>query len=319
VFDEPVAGRAGGLVELIGVGVEMATGDGDKLFRLQCPLVAGQREVGDRDGVVEADDHQQWCGGDARNPRSRLVHPGGARGTHRHDVLPGSLRRRLCVERDSVGGAVGGWSRGIGADHRLSGGRLAAELAAFIVDESGLQGGLLIGCDPSQALLIAADGRNLGDDCTQPPVGGAEHDGMPAGIAAAPQADPLRVDIGLAFQEGGRPAPVDDLNPRVDVVAWRAVAGSEPAVVVHQNYEARGGEEAGEALQSVFLHPGEAVRHRDGRKLARAIGHKKPAPQFHAAFGVELDVFSVHVPLLSVRKRHNIHDVRVASQEGNPH
>jgi hypothetical protein len=160
----------------------------------------------------------------------------------------------------------------------LSGGRLAAELASFIVDEGRFQGGLLIGCDPSQALLIAADGRNLGDDCTQPPVGGAEHDGMPAGIAAAPQADPLRVDIGLALQEGDRPAPVGDLNPRVDVVAWRAVAGSEPAVVVHQHHEPGVSEEAGEALQPVFLHPGEAVRHRDGRKWARAIGHKKPAP-----------------------------------------
>ena len=143
----------------------------------------------------------------------------------------------------------------------------------------------LIGGDPSQALLVAADGGHLGDDCVQPPIGGTQHDGVPAGIAAAPQADPLRVDVGLGFQEGDGPAPVGDLHPRVDVVARRAVAGSEPAMVVHQHHEPGVGEQAGEALQPVFLHPGEAVRHRDGRKWARAIGHKQPAPQRHGAFG----------------------------------
>ena len=179
---------------------------------------------------------------------------------------------RLVVERDGVGCAVGGGHRGIGADDSLGGRRLAVELAALVVGERRLQGGHQVGGDASQALLVAADGRHLGDHRAQPPVGGAQHDRMAAGIAGAPQPDPVGVDGGVALQERDRPAPVGDLHPRVDVEARRSVAGAEPAMVVHQHHESRVGEHPGEPFQSVLLHPGEPVRHRDGRVRCRAVG-----------------------------------------------
>ena len=139
------------------------------------------------------------------------------------------------------------------------------ELAALVVGEGRLQGGHQVGGDAPQALLVAADRGHLRDHRAQPPVGGPQHDRVAAGIAAAPQSDPVGVDGRLALQEGDRPAPVGDLHPRVDVEARRSVAGAEAAVVVHQDHESRGGERAGEALQPVLFHPGEPVRHRDGR------------------------------------------------------
>ena len=53
VLDEPVAGGAAGLGEAVQVGVEVPAGDGDEFLGLQRPLIGGQGEVGDRDGVVK--------------------------------------------------------------------------------------------------------------------------------------------------------------------------------------------------------------------------------------------------------------------------
>ncbi len=195
----------------------------------------------------------------------------------------------------------------------------ATELLAFVVGEGRLEGGHLVGRNASQALLVSADGGHLGNHRAQPPVGGAQDDRVAAGIAAAPQADPVRVYEGEALQEGDGPAPVGDLHPRVDVVARRAVAGPEAAVVVHQHNETRVSEHSGESLQPVVLHPRKAVRHGDGRVWAWAVRHKQPTPQHHIALGGELDVLSLHDPLLpEAVKRHNIHDVRTSSEEGRP-
>ena len=144
---------------------------------------------------------------------------------------------------------------------------------------------------------------------------------MAAGIAAAPQPDPVGVYEGLALQEGDRPAPVGDLHPRVDVVARRSAAGAEAAVVVHQHHKSGGGEHLGESLQAVLLHTGEPVGHRDGRMGTGAVGYKQPAPQNHIVFGGELDVlFLNHLRSFQRSfKRHNINDVRAASEEGTPH
>ena len=52
-----------------------------------------------------------------------------------------------------------------------------------------------------------------------------------------------------------------------------------------------------------------------------AVGDKQPAPQNHVVFGGELDVLSLnHLSLLpGVYKRHNIDNVRTASEKGTPH
>ncbi len=141
-----------------------------------------------------------------------------------------------------------------------------------------------------------------------------------AGVAATPESDPVRVDGGLALQEGDRPAPVGNLHPRVDVVARRSVAGAEATVVVHQHDKPGGGEHLGEALQTVLLHTGEPVGHRDGRMGTGAVGYKQPAPQNDIAFGGELDALSLNHPSLlpGACKRHNIDIGRAGAEEETP-
>ena len=121
----------------------------------------------------------------------------------------------------------------------------------------------------------------------------------------------------MVFEEGDRPAPIGDLDPRVDVKAGRAVTGSEAAMVMHQHHEPRFGEQAGKPLQPVFLHPGKAVRHGDTRMWSRAVGHKQPTPQNRIAFDGELDILSLHHHC-SFHAPYNNHLVCTASEKEKP-
>jgi hypothetical protein len=104
-------------------------------------------------------------------------------------------------------------------DDQLAPKGLAAELGAFVLGEGALQGGDAIRRDPPKALLIAADVRHLRDDGAQPPLPGAEHDGMVAGVAGSSNTDPAGVDLRQGFQIGDRASPIGDLPPGVDVTA----------------------------------------------------------------------------------------------------
>jgi hypothetical protein len=65
----------------------------------------------------------------------------------------------------------------------------------------------------------------------------------------------------------------------------------------------------------MVFHPGEAVRHGDGRVGTNAVGYKQPAPQNHITFDGELDILSLHRPLLpGVFMRHNTHDACTSSE-----
>jgi hypothetical protein len=44
------------------------------------------------------------------------------------------------------------------------------------------------------------------------------------GIARAPNADPVCIDLGQGFEEGNGPSPVGDLVPGIDIVADGAIA-----------------------------------------------------------------------------------------------
>jgi hypothetical protein len=117
-------------------------------------------------------------------------------------------------------------------------------------------------------LLVAADRRHLRDDATQSRIGGAEDDRVAARVAATPQADPLRVDLGPGLQKGDGASPVGDLLPWVDVLARLAVAGAEVAVVVKQHDEAVLRECCCERLDPMLFDPGVSVRHGDRRMWA---------------------------------------------------
>jgi len=78
---------------------------------------------------------------------------------------------------------------------------------------------------------------------------------MAAGIARAPQANALRVDDVLVFEEADRAPPIGDLTPWVDILARRAVTGAEVAVIVQEDDKAVGGEFLGESLQAGSFTP----------------------------------------------------------------
>jgi len=47
---------------------------------------------------------------------------------------------------------------------------------------------------------------------------------MATGIARAPDADAVRIDLGQGFEEGNGPSPVGDLVPGVDIMTDSAIA-----------------------------------------------------------------------------------------------
>jgi hypothetical protein len=113
-----------------------------------------------------------------------------------------------------------------------------------------------------------------------------------------------------ALEEGDRPAPVGDLNPRVDVVAWRAVAGSEPAMVAHPHPESRVGEKASEALQPMFGTPAKPcaiVMAGCGPAPSGTKGQPRSVTRPSAA---NLASCRCMAPLVSRPKSRNIHDAR---------
>jgi hypothetical protein len=110
------------------------------------------------------------------------------------------------------------------ANHLLAAGWLAAKLRPLIVIEEVFQRRDSIGRHAAQPLLIAADRRNLRDDGPDPAVGRGEDEHVATGIARAPDADPVRIDLGQGFEEGNGPSPVGDLVPGIDIVADGAIA-----------------------------------------------------------------------------------------------
>src|SRR5262249_19456634 len=90
---------------------------------------------------------------------------------------------------------------------------------------------------PTQPLLIAANRWHLRDDGPDPAVGRGEDEHVAAGIAGAPDADPVRIDLGQGFEKRDGSPPVSDLAPRVDIVTDGAVASSEVPVIMHEHHE----------------------------------------------------------------------------------
>jgi hypothetical protein len=106
-------------------------------------------------------------------------------------------------------------------------------------------------------------------------IGGAEHEGVPTGVAGPPDPDSVGVDALDSLQERDRGAPVLDLGPRVDVLAGLTAAGAEAAVIVGQHREPGSLERATVVIQTVFTRRAEPVGHGD-RISVRAV---QPARQ----------------------------------------
>src|SRR6266498_1820888 len=123
---------------------------------------------------------------------------------------------------------------------------------------------------------------------------------MATAVAGPPHPDAVRVDLWACLRPGDRVAVVADLRPRINLLAWLAVACTEIAVVEYQGPEPAGGERLREAVEVHLLDRGEAVGHDDGGDRAGGrVGQVQPAPQRHA-LGVELDVLAHHCLLPSL-------------------
>jgi hypothetical protein len=84
------------------------------------------------------------------------------------------------------------------------------------------------------------------DDATQTPLGRVEHDCVAVRIARAPVANVGGIDDVETFEEADGATPIRNLTPRINVVARRAFARAEAAMVVQQQDESGFSERASE-------------------------------------------------------------------------
>src|SRR5579864_3515745 len=222
--------------------------------------------------------------------RSGLIHAGGTRRTDSDAVIPRALRYRPQIETDGIFCSIGRRDARVVAHDRLSARRVAAQLPAVVVGERFFDCGYVFGGNAAQALLIAADGRNLRDDAAQPPVCRAKYDSVAASIAGTPQADAFGVDDIQCFEVADRASPVGYLAPRVDIVARRAFARTESTMVMQQHDESGVGKGFRKRLEGMFFHAGVTMRHRDGWPPAFAGRNEEPAAKLDVAINFKFHV-----------------------------
>ena len=160
-----------------------------------------------------------------------------------------------------------------------------------------------IGADELSDVRRPADQRHLRHHGPHPPIDGADHEHVPARVAAPPDPDPGGVDLVEGGGVGDGVAVVAHLLPGVDLLTRLAVARAEVAVVEHERVQARRGEHLGEGVEVHLLDRGEPVRHHDG---GSPPGHPLPPvqpPSQGDALGVELDVATIHDGLPTARLR----------------
>src|SRR5713101_2546599 len=127
-------------------------------------------------------------------------------------------------------------------------------------------------------IAIAADHRYLRDDAFHALVDRGYLQHMPAGVAGAPDADAVLIDLGQAAGIGDRVPVVADRVVGVDLKPGLTVAVSEIAVIVDEDGEAVLDEDLGVLVEEHLLGAREAVRHDDrGNWLLRAVRHVEPS------------------------------------------
>src|SRR4029077_5841777 len=99
---------------------------------------------------------------------------------------------------------------------------------------------------------------------------------MAPGIAGAPDADTNGINFGLALEKGNRAPPIGDLLPRVDVPALCTIACPEIAMIMDQHNETGFRVGACKSFETVLLHTGIAVRHRNRRGGTFGAGNEQP-------------------------------------------
>jgi len=269
VAGKPFLGAARGDLDVFQVGVEVRAVVGDELLRLARPGECGALQAGVDDAVPGADDHQQWRRGNPLGPEAAVVGLGVEHRADRDFLVAGEGRwQRVLLVEDPVRGVpvlivVDGGDGGVGAVDGHPAGLGAVELGGLVVVAAPLPRQRLGRRHPLLRLLVAADGRDLGDDGLDPPVAAAQDQRVAAGEAGPPQADPAGVDAVEFLQVGEYAAPVVDLPPGVDVAARPAAAEPVPAVIVDDDDKPGPGEALGEGDQALVLEPGEPVRHGD--------------------------------------------------------
>ena len=232
---KPFLGAARGDLDVFQVGAEVRAVVADELLRLARPGECGALQAGVDDAVPRADDHQQRRRGDPLGPEAAVVGLGVEQRADRDLLVAGEGRwQRVLLVEGPVRGVpvlivVDGGDGGVGAVDGQPAGLGTVELGGLVVVVAPLPRQRLGRRHPLLRLLVAADGRDLGDDGLDPPVAAAQDQRVAAGQARPPQADPARVDALEFLQVGEYAAPVVDLSPGVDVAARPAAAEPVPA------------------------------------------------------------------------------------------
>src|SRR3984957_20206220 len=176
MFTEPVDGSTTGLLEMPDISIEVTPGEHHESLGLQCLFIGGEGEIGDGDGVVQGDDHQQRCGGDSRYPHAGLVHSSRAGRTQGDRVLPNARGKWLEIKVYGDLRAVRRPHVRIVTDDGLSHGRLPAGLATFVVRKGVFHRVDQFGRNPSKSLFVAADRGYLCDHAAKTTIRRAQYD-----------------------------------------------------------------------------------------------------------------------------------------------
>ena len=140
---------------------------------------------------------------------------------------------------------------------------------------------------------MPADQRHLRDDTLHTAIDGTHHQYVAAAVAGAPDTDPLAVGIWQHLGIGDRVTVISDLLPRIDLLAWFAVAGAEVSIVEYERGETCLGKRLGEVIEIHLFHSRESMGHNDRRPLAGLIVRQiVPATQDDTILCLELDVLA---------------------------
>src|SRR5262249_15169839 len=117
----------------------------------------------------------------------------------------------------------------------------------------------------------AVDQRDERADSADALVDRPQDEDVSTAVGDAPGCDPLRIDIGQAFQVRERVPIVLDLPPRVDVLPWLAGTSAERAVVEDESRETLLAEDACEVRLGQLLDVAPPSRHHNAwvRALSR--------------------------------------------------
>ena len=124
----------------------------------------------------------------------------------------------------------------------------------------------------------AVNDRYLTDDRTHAGIGRRKHEGVPARIGDAPDANAVRVHRLVSLEERDRVLVVADLRPRIEMLTVVAIADAKVAIIEDQCVQAGRSERRCIGRHHDLAHVTPAARQNDRRPRPGSIRLIQPRP-----------------------------------------